>query len=265
MYIDHKNRLYTTWRLDANRLASVYLDYPEEAMSRLKTLILEDPKTALQPLLCDFLFIDQIFLRFHRRQMGCINALHTYENERSRSTKTTEEGLRELSDILHRLAVLRGELRRWDLYLTQLSQCEAALDEFAVQKKSVTQHSDTASGMFRTVPGVAYLKRYRQMILNETENTEHRAQAQLTLMMHRISIDESRHSQRLAEQSRDLAEQGAKLTAESKKLGEYTALLARQTSADSASMITIAAVTMFFLPATFVSVSAKFRAPILCR
>ena len=59
-------------------------------------------------------------------------------------------------------------------------------------------------------------------------------------MMHRINIDESRVSQRLAKQSKDL--------------GDITAILARQTSEDSASMITIAAVTMFFLPATFISV-----------
>lgn len=37
-------------------------------------------------------------------------------------------------------------------------------------------------------------------------------------------------------------------------LAQYTAVLAEQTSSDTTSMITIAAVTMLFLPATFVSV-----------
>jgi hypothetical protein len=60
-------------------------------------------------------------------------------------------------------------------------------------------------------------------------------------MLHSSNLAEARASQALAQESRDLA--------------QYTALLARQTSSDSASMITIAAVTMFFLPATFVSVS----------
>lgn len=41
---------------------------------------------------------------------------------------------------------------------------------------------------------------------------------------------------------------------QSKKLGDITALLAYETSADSASMMTIAAMTMLFLPATFISV-----------
>jgi Mg2+ and Co2+ transporter CorA len=62
-------------------------------------------------------------------------------------------------------------------------------------------------------------------------------------MMHRINIDESRANQRLAQQS--------------KELGDITAILALQTSEDSASMITIAAVTMFFLPATFISVRSQ--------
>jgi hypothetical protein len=69
-------------------------------------------------------------------------------------------------------------------------------------------------------------------------------------MMHRINVDESRANQRLAQQSKELAEQ-------SKELSELTAILARQTSADSASMITIAVMTMFFLPATFISVRSQ--------
>jgi len=56
-----------------------------------------------------------------------------------------------------------------------------------------------------------------------------------------------RASQELAQQSKELAQ-------ESKKQGDITALLAYETSADSASMMTIAAMTMLFLPATFVSV-----------
>lgn len=59
-------------------------------------------------------------------------------------------------------------------------------------------------------------------------------------MLHSSNLAESRANQALAQQSRDLA--------------QYTAIIAQQTSSDSASMITIAAVTMFFLPATFVSV-----------
>jgi hypothetical protein len=67
------------------------------------------------------------------------------------------------------------------------------------------------------------------------------------------------HSSNLAEARANiaLAQQSTKLAEDSRDLGEYTALLAEQTTADSASMITIAAVTMFFLPATFVSVSYK--------
>jgi hypothetical protein len=62
-------------------------------------------------------------------------------------------------------------------------------------------------------------------------------------MLHTSNVMEGRANQALAQQSRDLT--------------QYTALLAKQTSADSASMITIAAVTMLFLPATFISVSSS--------
>jgi len=62
-----------------------------------------------------------------------------------------------------------------------------------------------------------------------------------------MNLQESHENKALAKQSRDLAEQ-------SRLIGQYTAELARQTTRDSSSMITIAAVTMFFLPATFVSV-----------
>jgi hypothetical protein len=38
------------------------------------------------------------------------------------------------------------------------------------------------------------------------------------------------------------------------KIGKLTSKIAKETQRDSSSMITIAAVTMFFLPGTFVSV-----------
>jgi hypothetical protein len=74
-------------------------------------------------------------------------------------------------------------------------------------------------------------------------------------MLHTSNLAEARANQELARQSAEFAKQSADLAQQSRDLGQYTALLARQASADSASMITIAAVTMFFLPATFVSVS----------
>jgi hypothetical protein len=97
-------------------------------------------------------------------------------------------------------------------------------------------------------------------------------------MLHSSSLAEARANQALAQQgaefakqstelarqSHDIAKQGAELAQQSRDLGQYTAVLAKQTSSDSASMITIAAVTMFFLPATFVSVSwAHIIAPML--
>jgi hypothetical protein len=69
-------------------------------------------------------------------------------------------------------------------------------------------------------------------------------------MMQRINQQLARQSKELAEQSKDLAEQ-------SKELGVQTTMLAIQASADNASMITLAAVTMFFLPATFISVRPR--------
>jgi Mg2+ and Co2+ transporter CorA len=54
--------------------------------------------------------------------------------------------------------------------------------------------------------------------------------------------------------NQQLAQQGKELAEQSKELGVQTTMLAIQASSDNASMITLAAVTMFFLPATFISV-----------
>jgi tRNA A37 threonylcarbamoyltransferase TsaD len=71
-------------------------------------------------------------------------------------------------------------------------------------------------------------------------------------MMHRIN-------QQLAQQSKELAEQSKVLTEQSKDLGVQTTILALQASTDNASMITLAAVTMFFLPASFISVRRQLE------
>jgi Mg2+ and Co2+ transporter CorA len=81
------------------------------------------------------------------------------------------------------------------------------------------------------------------------------AEARANQALAQQSAEFAKQSTELAQQSQDIAKQGAELAQQSRDLGQYTAILAQQTSNDSASMITIATVTMFFLPATFVSVS----------
>jgi DNA-binding IclR family transcriptional regulator len=61
-----------------------------------------------------------------------------------------------------------------------------------------------------------------------------------TKLFHLANQAESRANVRLAAQNQEIA--------------ELTAELAQRTQRDSAAMITIAAVTMFFLPGTFVAV-----------
>ena len=45
------------------------------------------------------------------------------------------------------------------------------------------------------------------------------------------------------------------------KIGKLTSRIAQETQRDSSSMITIAAVTMFFLPGTFISVTYSLLLP----
>ena len=91
-----------------------------------------------------------------------------------------------------------------------------------------------------------------QVQINLVCDSMEQACAQILLiykqLLHRMNLQESLENKALAQQNRDIAEQ-------SKKISRYTADLATKTTRDTSSMITIAAVTMFFLPATFVSVS----------
>jgi hypothetical protein len=73
------------------------------------------------------------------------------------------------------------------------------------------------------------------------ESYEGRTHVQLNLLLHLSNQADTRASVELAEQSKEIA--------------EFTAKLAKRTQRDGASMITIAAVTMLFLPATFIAVS----------
>ncbi|EXJ76188.1 uncharacterized protein A1O5_00696 [Cladophialophora psammophila CBS 110553] len=66
-----------------------------------------------------------------------------------------------------------------------------------------------------------------------------RTATQINLLFHLANQAESRDNKEIAGQNKEIA--------------ELTARIAQQTQRDSASMITIAAVTMFFLPGTFVS------------
>lgn len=65
-----------------------------------------------------------------------------------------------------------------------------------------------------------------------------------------MNLQEAVESKAIAQQSKDIAVHTSDLAEQTKKLAE-------QTTRDSSSMITIAAVTMFFLPTTFVSVSSR--------
>ena len=237
MYVEDWDRVFSTWTLTSDSLTAIFIDYDESTIQTFGALVTERPSRVLQPLLMEYLFINRLFVGFHNRQTDEINSM--YEFEWSTAECTFEEGLKRLTSIITKLGVLRSEVRWWQSAITQLERCECLFEELASRKKSSTQ-------ALYTIPGCKYIKFYQQYILNEIDNTERRTHTQLTLMMHRINIDESRANQRLGQQSKELAEQ-------SKELGELTAILARQTSADSASMITIAVMTMFFLPATFIS------------
>lgn len=131
-------------------------------------------------------------------------------------------------------------LRRWvgmiEPVLDQMERCQRLLSERSDAKiwEDLAAQSCAAASV-----DLHQLRMKHNECLVGIENVISRAQMHLNLMLHSSNLAESRATQALAQQSRDLA--------------EVTTLLAQQTSRDSASMITIAAVTMFFLPATFVS------------
>lgn len=227
---DDWDRVYSTWTLTDDSLSALFLDYGDSISETFRALVEENPSRAVQPLLVEYAFIDGMFEWFHQRQIREINKMKEFEW--AIATLGFEEGLKELTDIVTELGVLRAEVRGWQSAMTQLEHCERLLEEFAGQSSWTTQ-------ALRTIPGCEYSKSRWQLILKEIDNTEQRTNTQLTLKMHRAS-------QELAQQSKELAQ-------ESKKQGDITALLAYETSADSASMMTIAAMTMLFLPATFVS------------
>jgi Mg2+ and Co2+ transporter CorA len=92
-------------------------------------------------------------------------------------------------------------------------------------------------------PGLEESVRY---LLSSCQSLRHliadyrgRTDIQIQLLFHLANQEESRANKAIA--------------AQNKKIAELTAKLAQRTQRDSSSMITIAAVTMFFLPGTFVA------------
>ncbi|KAF2684154.1 hypothetical protein K458DRAFT_404445 [Lentithecium fluviatile CBS 122367] len=198
-------------------LTAIFIDCGESIIQKFSTQVEEKPARVLQPLLLDYILINQLFDWFHNRQVDEIGTLKIYFEFKSPTTEEKfEEGLEKLTT-----------------FLTNLERRHALVR--------------------RTIPGFENSKSYQKFILKEIDNTERRTHTQLTLMMHQISIVESPANQRLVQQSRDKSEQSNHLASQSKELGELTAILEQQTSADCAAMVTIAVMTMFFLPATFIS------------
>ncbi|KAF8248641.1 hypothetical protein K440DRAFT_642060 [Wilcoxina mikolae CBS 423.85] len=107
----------------------------------------------------------------------------------------------------------------------------------------------------------------RQM---ELDNLSKRVDIQINMLFSLASQRDSRvntriaeetkriaeESQRIAEESKRIAEESKRIGEESKRIGEESKHIATETKKDSSSMKTIAALTMVFLPGTFVSVSA---------
>ncbi|KIW80344.1 hypothetical protein Z517_06959 [Fonsecaea pedrosoi CBS 271.37] len=202
--------------------SSIYfcLNFPPSAVPRLALHNLR------VPFKLDVVVADET-LRLWQREMATIRG-RMKRFEANEPHEAVDSMIREL----HRLS------RSWQILFRKVSEFEAHLDFLHEVRTSYVSLAEPAVVQSTSQPieqsgeSLAFLMSSCRSLRQLVADYRARTATQINLLFHLANQAESR---------------------DNKEIAELTARIAQQTQRDSASMITIAAVTMFFLPGTFVS------------
>ncbi|OAL49439.1 hypothetical protein IQ07DRAFT_568360 [Pyrenochaeta sp. DS3sAY3a] len=211
-----------------NQSSYFCINYPDFATQRLKAIVNSNPLLAHRDFLLDALVTDDSLKQWQHEIGTRRDTLQKYE--RLYQEEGTDFKLATIQ--LHRVS------RHW-LTLGQdcadfKAQMEFVRESYVVYRKLLTGSSPPWN-----IDRSADMRESFDMLISScdtcmrwTEFYQERTNVSINLLFHLVNQRESRTSTQIA---------------------TSTAEVARQTQRDSASMITIAAVTMFFLPGTFIS------------
>ncbi|OAL31700.1 hypothetical protein AYO20_08093 [Fonsecaea nubica] len=209
--------------------SSIYfcLNFPPSAVPRLALHNLR------VPFKLDVVVADET-LRLWQREMATIRG-RMKRFEANEPHEAVDSMIREL----HRLS------RSWQILFRKVSEFEAHLDFLHEVRTSYVSLAEpavvqsTSQPLEKSGESLAFLMSSCRSLRQLVADYRARTATQINLLFHLANQAESRDNKEIAAQNKEIA--------------ELTARIAQQTQRDSASMITIAAVTMFFLPGTFVS------------
>ncbi|KAF2738089.1 hypothetical protein EJ04DRAFT_550098 [Polyplosphaeria fusca] len=219
-------RCYTQFIRTRETCTYFCINYPSRAFERLKRYLNHDPKLIRKDFFLDTLAAADTIHAWHgllsERREPLFSHERSYEEEHVNIANAPRE--------LHRLARDLHTLRReWDDESIVLDFLLTSCSDYKAQLSSngwITREVQASQESLKT------LKSQCDHGANWTRIYHDRTNIRIDLMFHLAGQREARNSTQIA---------------------ISTAQTAERTRLDSASMITIAAVTMFFLPGTFVS------------
>ncbi|OAL18232.1 hypothetical protein AYO22_10810 [Fonsecaea multimorphosa] len=205
------------------------LNFPSSAVARLSTHDLR------VPFRLDVVAADET-LRLWQQELVTIRG-RMKRFEANEPHEAVDSMIREL----HRLS------RSWHILFRKVSEFQAHLDFLqdvriryvSLRHAAGMQNTGQSQPLEESGESLAFLVSSCRSLRHLVADYRDRTATQINLLFHLANQAESRDNKEIAAQNKEIA--------------ELTARIAQQTQRDSASMITIAAVTMFFLPGTFVA------------
>ncbi|OAP61911.1 hypothetical protein AYL99_04114 [Fonsecaea erecta] len=205
------------------------LNFPPSAVPRLT------PHDLRVPFKMDVVAADETLSLWQHEMVAIRGRMKRFE------ANEPHEAVDSMIRELHRLS------RSWHILFRKVSEFEVHLDFLQrVRSKYASlaedgrmQNTSQFQPFEESDESLAFLVSSCRSLRHLVSDYRDRTATQINLLFHLANQAESRDNKEIAAQNKEIA--------------ELTARIAQQTQRDSASMITIAAVTMFFLPGTFVA------------
>ncbi|KAF2469542.1 uncharacterized protein BDR25DRAFT_288446 [Lindgomyces ingoldianus] len=218
---------YTQFIRTRHRHRYFCINYPDAAIQRLTAYLKQEPSLAFRPFFLDSLSADECLKGFQQDIADRRSELRKHER-----TNKEYDNYNKATIALHYLS------RDWHTLSQDCLDFHSRLEFLHDSLKKYLKHlldgrNDWAVERFtNTGESFEVLKSQCETFARWTSVYRDRTNIRINLLFHLANQQESRTSLQIA---------------------ASTAKVAEQTQRDSSSMITIAAVTMFFLPGTFIS------------
>jgi len=185
---------------------------------------------------------------------GCASIAYA-DQESRKPSEALDHTIKELHDLSTSWHILFRRVTNLEAHLTFLQD---ALSEYCDALADHQGTNRTIQSVKEANESVRYLQSSCLSLRLLVSDYRERTWTQINLVMYLFFTGLSKvltgeeQLYHLANQAESRANK--EIAVQSNKVAGFTAMIAEQTQRDSASMITIAAVTMFFLPGTFIAV-----------